>query len=342
MKPFVILRTKLAMIAACIFVFSKIFSQDLHYSQFYNSPQNYNPAQAGVFNGDHRIIASLRDQWRFVPVPWFTLSAAYDRRFDIGNGSRHFLGGGAILNYDRQGDSGLNLASLNFSGSYNYVLHKNHIVGAGILLGFASRGFNFDELTWDKQWDGDIFNPNLPTGENFDARRVFFIENAVGLNYRFQKSSRTHVDIGGSVFHLIMPSANFYDADNTKLPRHFAMTAIGNIKIMEKMDVQLHGLQQYQGKYEETVFGGLIKYYLSDKPGKVFHLHAGLGYRTAKSFIPTIAMQYNEMYASFSFDIDNNEFNRILNSNRGGPEFHVRYVITNVKPLNEHKACPIY
>ena len=42
------------------------------------------------------------------------------------------------------------------------------------------------------------------------------------------------------------------------------------------------------------------------------------------------------------FDVDNNEFNRLLNSNKGGPEVHVRYIITNVKPVNEHKACPIY
>lgn len=324
------------------FMCTKIYSQDLHYSQFYNSPQNYNPATVGVFNGDHRFIASLRDQWRFVPVPWFTMSGAYDRRFDIGRSGKQFIGAGGIFNYDRQGDSKLQLASLNLSGSYNYVLHRNHIVGIGLLMGVASRGFSNADLTWDKQWNGDSFDPNLPSGENFDTRRVTFFENALGLNYRFQKSSRTYVDLGGSAFHLINPAANFYDVENTKLPRHFILTGIGNIRLLQKLDLQVQGLQQYQGDYKETVFGGLIKYYLNTKPGKVFHVHAGLGYRTAKSWIPTIAIQYNEIYASFSFDVDTNEFNRLLNSNRGGPEFHVRYIITNVKPLHEHKACPIY
>ncbi|MFZ1704222.1 MAG: PorP/SprF family type IX secretion system membrane protein [Saprospiraceae bacterium] len=333
---------KTVSILVFIFSFSRIFTQDLHYSQFYNQPQSYNPAQVGVFAGDHRIIASLRDQWRFVPVPWFTLSGSYDRRFDIGREGKQFFGAGAILHYDRQGDSKLQLASLNLSGSYHYVLHRNHIIGAGILLGLSSRGFNNNDLTWDKQWNGDSFDPNSPSGESFDAQTVTFLENAVGVQYRLQKSSRTFLELGGSVFHLINPSANFYNPDITKLPRHFTLSALGNLKIVDKLDIQLHGLQQMQGEYEELVFGGLVKYYLSNKPGKVFHIHAGLGYRTAKSFFPTIAMQYNEIYASFSFDVDNNEFNRILNSNRGGPEFHVRYIITNVKPMYEHKACPIY
>ena len=60
------------------FIMSKIQGQDLHYSQFYNSPQNINPALTGVFNVDHRYMVSMRDQWRFVPVPWFTMSGAYD------------------------------------------------------------------------------------------------------------------------------------------------------------------------------------------------------------------------------------------------------------------------
>lgn len=325
-----------------IFCYFQGNSQDLHYSQFYNSPQNYNPAQTGMFNGDHRFIFSLRDQWRFVPVPWFTMSAAYDRRFDIGNSGKHFIGGGANLNYDFQGTSRLNLTSLNVSGSYQYLISRKHIVGAGLLLGFSTRGFNYDNLTWDKQWDGEVFDPSLPSGENFDAQRVSFLENAIGLNYRFQQSSRTYIDLGGAVYHLIEPSANFYDPDNTQLPKHFSLTGIGNIKIIDQLDIQLHALQQYQGENKETVFGGLLKFHLNDKPGKVFQIHGGMGYRTAKSLIPTLAVQYNEIYASFSYDIDRNDFNRILSSNRGGPELHVRYVITNVKPLNEHKACPIY
>ncbi|MBC7884677.1 MAG: PorP/SprF family type IX secretion system membrane protein [Saprospiraceae bacterium] len=334
---------KIAVVAMFFLSFLRMDAQDLHFSQFYNSPQNINPALTGVFNGDHRFSLSLRDQWRFVPVPWFTLSGSYDRQFYFKNNDKHFIGAGAILNHDRQGDSRLNLTSLNVSGAYHRILTANHIVSGGLVLGFASRGFNSQTLTWDKQWDGEVFNGSLPTGESFsDLERINFFETGAGINYRYQKDSRTHVDAGGSILHLLSPNQSFYGADSVNLPARISLSAIGNIKIANKFDIQLHGLHQIQGAYKETLIGGLGIMYLNQKRGKEIQVHAGLGYRTAKSFIPTLAIQYNNMYASLSYDIDTNDFNDILRSNKGGPEIHVRYIIANVKPLRQAKVCPIY
>jgi len=222
-------------------------------------------------------------------------------------------------------------------------LTPNHIVSAGLTLGFASRGFNSQTLTWDKQWDGDIFNGSLPSGESFsDLERINFLESGVGFNYRYQKDSRTNFDAGISSLHLIRPKQSFYGSSSVKLPRRISISAIGNIKIVNSFDIQVHALHQLQGEYRETLFGGLGKIYLSQKRGKEVQVHVGLGYRTAKSLIPTMAIQYNNIYASLSYDVDTNEFNQILNSNKGGPEIHVRYIIANVKSLKEVKVCPIY
>jgi type IX secretion system PorP/SprF family membrane protein len=335
--------TRILILGIFIFSLFKINAQDLHYSQFYNSPQNINPALTGVFKGDHRFTLSMRDQWRFVPVPWFTLSGSYDRQYYFSNSDKHFLGLGAFFNHDRQGDSRLNLSSLNVSGSYHRILTPNHIVSGGLVLGFASRGFNSTTLTWDKQWDGDIFDGTLPSGESFsDLERINFLESGVGFNYRYQKDSRTHVDAGISALHLIKPKQSFYGASTVKLPQRITFSAVGNIKIFNSFDIQLHALHQIQGEYDETIFGGLGKIYLSQKRGKEVQVHVGLGYRTAQSFIPTMAVQFNNIYASLSYDVDTNEFNDILSSNRGGPEIHVRYFIAKVKDLKQVKVCPIY
>lgn len=317
-------------------------AQDLHYSQFYNSPLNLNPALTGVFNGDQRFNTSLRDQWRYVPVPWTTFSAAYDRKLEFGNNERNLFGIGGNFNYDRQGASRLNLTSLNVAGSYSRVIKAHHILTGGLLLGISNRGFNPNDLTWDRQWDGDAFNPNDPSGENFDSERVTFLETGLGVNYRLQKSSRTKLDAGVGVYHLIEPATTFYNTDDKKLPKHYTLSAIGSVKLFDPLDIELHFLQQLQEEYIETVFGGIAKIYVSQKRGKEIQLHAGIGYRTAKSFIPTLAVQYNAWYVSLSYDFDDTELNQLLNSNMGGPEIHVRYIITNVKPLDDRKVCPIY
>ncbi|MFZ1751788.1 MAG: PorP/SprF family type IX secretion system membrane protein [Saprospiraceae bacterium] len=323
--------------------FSKINAQDLHYSQFYNAPQNINPALTGVFNGDHRYVVSMRDQWRFVPVPWFTMSGAYDRKLYILKGDHHFLGGGISLNHDRQGDASLNLTSLNLNAAYHRILTPHHIVSGGLTLGVASRGFNSQTLTWDKQWDGEVFNSALPTGESFaNFERIVFIETGLGLNYRYQKDNRTYLDAGISGLHLVKPNTAFYDPAVSKLPQRFTYNVVGQAKLTEKLDLQLHVLHQVQGPYNETVFGGLAKIHVNQKRGKEIQLHAGMGYRTAQSLIPTLAIQYNNIYAGLSYDIDTNQFNDILRSNKGGPEIHVRYIIAHVKSLKLAKVCPIY
>jgi type IX secretion system PorP/SprF family membrane protein len=318
-------------------------AQDLHYSQFYNSPQNINPALTGVFNGDHRYMVSMRDQWRFVPVPWFTLSGAYDRKLYALKGDHHFLGIGGSLNHDRQGDSKLNLTSINANAAYHRVLNAQNILSVGVTLGFASRGFNSKLLTWDKQWDGEIFNSSLPSGESFsDLERINFVESGMGINYRYQKDKRTFLDAGGSILHLIKPNSAFYNNDLADLPRRITLNAVGQFRALDFLDVQLHVMHQIQDTYDETIFGGVGKFYINQKRGKEFQFHAGLGYRTAKSLIPIFGLQVQNIYAGLSYDVDTNQFNDVVNSNKGGPEIHIRYIIANIKPLREAKVCPIY
>ncbi|MEZ4908064.1 MAG: hypothetical protein R2771_10620 [Saprospiraceae bacterium] len=61
-----------------------------------------------------------------------------------------------------------------------------------------------------------------------------------------------------------------------------------------------------------------------------------------EGFGPKLAFEYNEWYVSMNYDIlTKNSLSEIANR-RGGPEVHVKYTITDVKPLGHFKICPIY
>jgi type IX secretion system PorP/SprF family membrane protein len=330
------------MMAICSFLTSTwCLSQDLHYSQFYNSPQNINPAQVGLFNADHRFILSLRDQWRYVPVPWTTLSGAYDRNILSNKSEKTFYGLGGNINYDRQGDSKLTLINLGINGALHRVLVTNWIGSIGANLGFGSRSFNSKALRWDKQWDEDHFDTSILSGETFaDNESIFFLETGLGANIRWQKTSRTNADLGLGVLHLIEPTATFLGEQQTKLPRRLTLSGVGNFQLTEKLDLQVHALQQFQSKYRETVFGGLAKIYLNQNRGKELQLHLGLGYRTSGSLIPTVAFQYKTWYLSGNLDVDSTPFNQTLGTSRGAYELHLRHTIKNVKQFR-FKNCPL-
>lgn len=325
-----------------LFSSTEVIGQDLHYSQFYNSPQTANPALTGIFKGDKRFMGNTRDQWRWVPVPWFTMGAAYDQKFLPKKSDNHFWSGGINFYHDRQGDSKLNLSTLNVSGSYSRILNEQNIITGGLTLGFSSRGFAPSALTWDKQWDGVTFNPDIDPEENFDTERIYFLETGAGINYRYQRSSRTKLDLGVGAFHLIEPSAGFYNKENQKLPININFTGIASLYVMDVLDIQLHALHQMQNEYRETILGGLAKIYVSQKRGKETQLHLGMGYRTSGSLIPTVAVEYTQFYVGANYDIDGTDFNTIENSRKGALEIHFRYTITDVKPLKDFKVCPIY
>lgn len=337
----VLLRSALA---ACLFgLFVQVSTaQDIHYSQFYNPVLILNPAKTGIFNGDKRLLFSYRDQWASVPVAWRTFSASYDQKFYPKSSDSHFFSGGLSFNYDRQGDSKLNLANLNLFGSYSKILNPRNIITIGIGLGYATRGFNPTDLTWDSQWTGNAFDQSIGSGETFDAERIHFMENAIGINYRWQRSSRKKFDVGIGMYHAIEPNVGFYSNEDIKLPRRLNASAVYTTPLSEKLDLQVNALGQLQNEYSELLGNALLKIYMNqDKRGKEFQLHLGAGYRTSKSWFPIVAIEMsNRYYVSFNLERDISAFQSDTNG-KAGFEAHFRYTITNVKPVRL-KLCPIY
>src|SRR5688572_32061687 len=72
------------LIGFCNLVFVTLKGQDLHFSQFMNSPLTTNPANTGFIpDGDYRIGINYRNQWSSImAVPYKTMSAFGDAQLD--------------------------------------------------------------------------------------------------------------------------------------------------------------------------------------------------------------------------------------------------------------------
>ncbi len=324
--------------------FSGIFSQDFHYSQFYNEPLNFNPAFTGDFNADKRIILSLRDQYRSVKVPYFTVSGNYDMKYIPKRESRGYFSSGVVFNYDIQGDSKISLFNLNVAGSYRYFLTPKHSLALGALLGYANRGFSMDDLRWNNNYNDvtGTYDVSLPSGESFDSYRFSYLETALGLSYNYNITGRTNLTLGASVFHLNRPSMNFYSSSKDKLDMRFSFIGLANIKIVDALDIQPGIMFQKQDVYRELVLSGVAKIHINRKRGRKLSLHLGLLARLGEGLAPKLAIEYNQWYLSMNYDIvTKNNLSKYTNY-RGGPEVHFRYLIRSIRPLNDFKICPIY
>ena len=336
-----------ALVVVALFIFGQnnLLGQDIHYSQFYNSPLNINPALTGVFNGDVRGIVSIRDQWRSVSVPYTTFTGNFDMKMYPKKSTKGFFGLGAIFNYDQAGDGNYNVTDINLTGSYNYLLNKNNVLSAGLLLGAATEGFTESGLTWDSQWDNLKYDPARGTGEPTDAAARFsYLETGVGVNYRYQKTSRTFFNVGVAAWHLTTPTAEFSGDVTSEIPIRIAVNFEGLFQLASKFDLQVHTNYNNQDAYQELVFGGLGRIHINQAAGSKYALDLGASYRTSGFLIPTIALHYNQWYIGASYDVTIGD-GPLLNEHniwQAGPEVHIRYILTKVKPLSEKKACPIF
>ena len=77
--------------------------QDIHFSQFYLSPLNLNPAMTGQMNCNIRLVANYRNQWASIlkADAFSTYSVSYDQRIPVGR--YDYLGVGGTFWGDRAG-----------------------------------------------------------------------------------------------------------------------------------------------------------------------------------------------------------------------------------------------
>src|SRR5207249_8736369 len=77
-------------------------AQDIHFSQFFETPLLRNPSLAGIFTGDLRVQAVYRDQWNSVTNAYKTASLNGEYKRHIGK-SEDYITMALQMLYDRAG-----------------------------------------------------------------------------------------------------------------------------------------------------------------------------------------------------------------------------------------------
>ncbi|MEK7257146.1 MAG: PorP/SprF family type IX secretion system membrane protein [Bacteroidota bacterium] len=326
-------------LAACLLA----TAQDIHFSQFYHTPGNLNPALTGVFGADVRFIGNYRSQWQSVPVPYKTFSGSFDTK--LRNklfGTKGYLGYGLVFNQDVAGDGDLSLSQLGANVAYTRQMSDPLFLTLGFQFMGGQRSVEPEKLTFEEQWNGDQFDPNKSSGEGFNDPQQMLGSISTGLNLHYQiEGTRTKMDWGVALFHLNKPKAGFSNVLNMGLPSKLNGYLIGVFQIGERMDLQATGLFGKQTSYQELVVGGGLRYHLNLEKNKELAVQAGLSLRFGDAFIPAVELQARNWTGGVSYDINTSSF-KSATLKRGGPEIFLQYLIWKVQPPKEFKSCPIF
>ena len=163
---------------ACVCFGSCAFSQDIHFSQFFETPLLRNPSFTGIYTGDIRVQGVYRNQWNNVTNAYKTASVNAEYKTPVGKGY-DFVTTGLEVFYDRAGTIGWTstyvLPALNYHKSLSD--EKNRYLSLGFMGGFVQRRFDRSKMTTNSTYDG------LGDGESFDKAQYTYLDGSVGMSF---------------------------------------------------------------------------------------------------------------------------------------------------------------
>lgn len=331
---------------ACIFLIQdKCIAQDIHFSQFSETPILRNPALAGIFTGDLRIQAVFRNQWNSVSVPFQTSSLNAEYKLSVGHGDDFLTLGGAIL-YDKAGTIALTetnvLPVLNYHKSLSE--ERNMYLSAGFSAGFVQKRFDPSKMTTNNQFDGMDYNSSLGNGESFAQNNYLYFDGSAGLSFNSQIGENIDNNMFlGLAYHHFNKSAkvSFYNSPDVELNPKWVFSGGLKLGVSDYAYTTFYGDYSMQGAYSEVVAGVLYTLKLDDADNPSYMISGGGFLRWTDAFIPVIKLETTPLSFALSYDINVSEL-KTASLSRGGFELSVSYqkFLNKNNSSREAVRCP--
>ena len=318
------------------------YSQDIHFSQFQASPLNLNPSLSGFFNGDYRFVLNHRNQWKSVTQPYNTFSGSFDMVLNGLSPARNRYSGGLLVNSDQAGDSDLGLLQFALSFGILRAVGQDsiHFISAGLQAGYVLRSINYSGLTYDEQFNGDVFDPGIGNTESFTNDNHGYADIGFGISWLVRPSDRFKAGAGISVQHLNKPQDSFYE-ESSKMDPHIQADVKADFPIAEKLDLLPSVLYMNQGSFNELTGGTSLRIRINDLPGRTYAFYIGAWMRKGDAAIASAGLDYNNLNVGVSYDFNTSDLERASNG-KGGYELSLIYIIRKVKPMGIKPPCPLY
>ncbi len=314
------------MMLFCLIRVDEAKAQDLHFSQFFNSPLSTNPANTGFLpSSDYRLGANYRSQWANVPVPYRTMSIygdaqAFRNRFDNG-----WVGLGGLILHDVAGSGNLTSTKIYGSAAYHQMLGNTGLLSAGFNLGLTNKRINIANFTFDNQWNGHFFDAYTPSGENFNANNITYFDLQAGLNYAWFPKDNIYLHGGFSIQHINRPQESFFNSSpnyDNRIAQRYIFFLDGMFKVSDQVIITPAAYFSTQAKATEWMAGIHANYNLTGDGDQ--QLIAGLYMRVGNAVIPMIGYQWRNFRFMFSYDATTSALRNYTNVN-GALEFALQY-----------------
>jgi len=330
---------------------SNCFAQDIHFSQFYESPLTMNPALCGLFNGDEYVELNYKNQWGSVMGSGYgynTVAAAGEIHNIIKNWKNAYLSPGFSVYSDKSGDAKVGVTEINLTVASGVSIDSRNTLAAGLQGGWGEHSITTSGLEWGSQYNpatSSGYDPNLP-GDPMSGNSFSYADFSGGITWNYVTASTKmvsndyfRINAGAAVFHINQPDQTFYGTyDPSMAGVKLYMRWVGHALVeysIPNSNMQLIPSVVYylQGPAQETDFGLKVRYILrqdSKYTGYVKGAALDLGgyYRVGDAFIPMVQVEFSNYAIGISYDVNVSSLTTAT-SGAGGFEISLRFINPN-------------
>jgi type IX secretion system PorP/SprF family membrane protein len=304
--------------------------QDIHFSQFWASPLNLNPAQTGFIECTYRATAIYRSQWASVNSGngdiYKTFSLSYDHMFNS-----PFIGGdivslGLVMYNDIAGDLRLSNLSVLLNGAYHKQIGSASMLSLGLQGGMTQKNLKNEFIKFPDMFDPNTqtFIQSLTSDPMLAAQKFSNFDLTIGLQYSQQFNSGTTFHVGAAGLHILTPNETFMNSTVNVLPMRIVGHGGLSVPLNQKMTLNPKVLYMGQGGAQEINIGTDIGYKLQN-PSLPSQVYGGLWYRMKDAVIPYFGLDYRSFRLGLSYDVNVSSLTEASHA-KGGFEVSLIYV----------------
>jgi len=320
------------------------YSQDVHFSQIFETPLLRNPSLAGVFKGDIRFQSVYRTQWNSVTTPYQTTSLSGEFKKQIGNSYDYITIGGQIV-YDKAGTVALTttkiLPAINYQKSLSEF--RNMYLSLGFMGGIVQRKLDRNKMTTNSQYDGTSFNASLADGETFSKPSYSYLDGSVGMSFNAQlgENEDDNLYIGAAYHHFNKAKKiSFYSVTEEEMTPKIVGSLGLRMGMSESSFFTLQADYSTQGKYKEIVGGMLYSIKLDNNEDPKYLFHTGAYFRWKDAIIPVAKLEFRPLSVAVSYDAN---ISQLKQASKGQGGFEISLVYQSAKRNNsslDAVRCP--
>ncbi|GGB16292.1 PorP/SprF family type IX secretion system membrane protein [Puia dinghuensis] len=311
-----------------LFLGASARAQDIHFSQFYETPLLRNPSLAGIFTGDYRIQTVFRDQWNSFADAYRTGSLNAEMKWPVGQQDDYFTTALQVL-YDKAGTAALTTTELLPAINYHKSLSNERpmYLAVGFMGGLVEKTLDLSKVTTNSQYNGTAYDPALPNGETILSPNVHYLDGSLGISFNtaFGTDNENTMYFGFAYHHLNRPKNSFYKNPAIELDPKYVFSFGLKTVVNDFSYFTFYADYSHQGPAEEGMGGVLYTYKMGNDPDNYpYAITLGTFVRWNDALIPVVKLEMNSFNVGLSYDVNISPLNTVSNS-RGGFELSISY-----------------